>query len=99
LNHGNYAEFGCTFSQLEADQVRAALALYSGARTGEYNVKEIKNPILGYNIYLLEAGCEGMATVRAVSRTVSCRIRVARGLITLGFSRDRPIKRNHGNSF
>ena len=60
MNHGKYAEFGCTFSQLEADQVRAAIALHSGAWTGKYNVKKIKRPIFGYNIYLLEAGLEGM---------------------------------------
>ena len=43
------------FSQLEADQVRAAIAPCSRARTGEYNVKEIKKPIFGYNVYLLES--------------------------------------------
>jgi len=54
LNDGNYAEFSCTFSQLEADQVRVAIALYSGAWTGDYNVKEIKRPIFVYKVYLLE---------------------------------------------
>ena len=54
MNHGKYAEFGCTFSQLEADQLRAAIALYSGAWAGDYNVKEIERPILVYNVYLLE---------------------------------------------
>ena len=31
MNPSNYVEFGCTFGQPEADQVRAAIALYSGA--------------------------------------------------------------------
>jgi hypothetical protein len=30
--------------------------LYSGAWTGEYNVKKIKRPIFVYNVYLLEGG-------------------------------------------
>jgi len=54
LNDGNYTEFGCTFSQLEADQVRVAIALYSGAWTGDYNMKEIKRPVFVYNVDLFE---------------------------------------------
>ena len=60
MNRGKYAEFSCTFRQLEADQIRPAIALYSGAWTGEYNVKEIKRPSFVYNVYLLETGQEGM---------------------------------------
>ena len=55
MNHGEYAEFGCKFSQLKADQVRVAIALYADAWTGEYNVKEIKRPIFIYKVYLLES--------------------------------------------
>ena len=54
MNHGKYAEFGRMFSQLEADQVRAPIALYSDPWTGDYNVKEIKRPIFVYHVYLLE---------------------------------------------
>ena len=56
MNDGNYAEFGSTFSQLEADQVGLAIPVYFATWTGKDNVKEIKRPIFGYNVYLLEAG-------------------------------------------
>jgi hypothetical protein len=56
LNNGNYSEVCSVLRQLEADQVRAAIALSPGASTGEYDVKEIKRPVLVYNIYLLESG-------------------------------------------
>ena len=55
MNDGNYAKFSSTFSQLETDQVRAVIALYSGAWTGKYNVNEIKRPVFVYNVYLLES--------------------------------------------
>ena len=54
MNHGKYAEFGRTFSQLEADQVGLAIAVYCAAWSGKDNVKEIKRPIFVYKIDLLE---------------------------------------------
>src|SRR4029077_14025371 len=48
------------FGQLEADQVGAAIAPCSCARSGEYNVKEIKRPSFVYNVYLFETRREGM---------------------------------------
>ena len=55
MNHSNDVEFGRTLSQPEADEIRTAIALCSGAWTGDYNVKEIKRPIFVYNVYLQES--------------------------------------------
>jgi hypothetical protein len=37
------------------------IALHSGARTGDYNVKEIKGPIFLYKVYLLESRWDGQS--------------------------------------